>query len=40
MHHPSTFIINYDENISDCKIDQTFVNMLLAYLNILVVHSH
>ncbi len=24
MCHPSTFIISYDENISDCEIDQTY----------------
>ncbi len=24
MRHPSTFIISYDENISDCEIDQTY----------------
>ncbi len=24
MRHPSTFTISYDENISDCEIDQTY----------------
>ncbi len=24
MRHPSTFIISYDKNISDCEIDQTY----------------
>ncbi len=24
MRHPSTFIISYDENKSDCEIDQTY----------------